>query len=78
MASEEQIRELAYSIWEKEGCPEGKDAEHYYRAKIMLEEQEAASSTAIEPPFPPASTLQPPSAPKPVGRHTGTRRPKKA
>ena len=46
MASNEQIRELAYFIWKKEGCPEGKIREHYYRAKKIFEEQEAASSTA--------------------------------
>ena len=41
MATEEQIRQLAYFIWEQEGCPEGKRLEHYYRAKQILEEQEA-------------------------------------
>jgi hypothetical protein len=41
MATEEQIRELAYAIWDKEGCPEGKHLEHYFRAKQTLEEQEA-------------------------------------
>ncbi|MBI2853343.1 MAG: DUF2934 domain-containing protein [Chloroflexi bacterium] len=42
MATEEQIRELAYNIWEQEGRPDGKDQEHYYSAKRMLEEREAA------------------------------------
>ena len=39
---DEKIRSLAYAIWEQEGRPEGKDLEHYYRAKQILEEQEAA------------------------------------
>lgn len=43
MVTEEQIRELAYSIWEQEGRPEGRDQEFYFRAKQMLEEQETAS-----------------------------------
>ncbi|MDP2932468.1 MAG: DUF2934 domain-containing protein [Chloroflexota bacterium] len=73
MVTEEQIRELAYSIWEKEGCPEGKDAEHYFRAKQMLEEREAAASPAKES-VPPASMPQPPPAPRPAGK----RRSKKA
>jgi hypothetical protein len=33
MVTEEQIRELAHAIWEEEGRPEGKDVEHYFRAK---------------------------------------------
>ena len=77
MVTEEQIRELAYAIWEQEGRPEGKDLEYYFRAKQMLEEREAASPPAKES-LPPASTLQPPSVPKPIERHTGKRRSKKA
>jgi hypothetical protein len=42
MATEEQIKNLAYAIWEQEGRPEGKHLEHYFRAKQILEEQEAA------------------------------------
>jgi len=38
MITEEQIRELAYAIWEQEGRLEGKDQEYYFRAKQMLEE----------------------------------------
>ena len=77
MVTEEQIRELAYAIWEQEGRPEGKDLEYYFRAKQMLEDREAASSPAKEP-VPPASALQPPLAPKPIDRHGGKRRPMKA
>ena len=77
MVTEEQIRELAYAIWEQEGRPEGRDLNYYFRAKQILEEREAASSTANEPPVPPASTLQTPSAP-PAERHTRKRRSKKA
>ncbi len=42
MATEEQIRDLAHAIWEQEGRPEGKHLEHYFRAKQILQEQEAA------------------------------------
>ena len=52
MATEEQIRALAYTIWEQEGCPEGKGEDHYYRAKQILEEQEATSGVNFEPPPP--------------------------
>ena len=59
MATEEQIRALAYTIWEQEGCPEDKGEEHYYRAKQILEEQEATRSVNFEPP-PPVINLPPP------------------
>lgn len=42
MAIEEEIKELAYTIWEKEGRPVGRELEHYLRAKQILEEQKAA------------------------------------
>jgi hypothetical protein len=42
MATEQQIKELAYALWEEEGRPEGKDMEHYFRAKQILEQREAA------------------------------------
>lgn len=53
MPTEEQIRELAYAIWQQEGRPEGKDAEHYFRARQILEQQETAK--VIELPEHPAS-----------------------
>ena len=59
MATEEQIRALAHTIWEQEGCPEGKSEEHYYRAKQILEGQEATSSKDFEPP-PAVINLPPP------------------
>jgi hypothetical protein len=49
MPTEEQIRELAYQMWEQEGRPEGKDVEHYFAAKQRLEEQEAAQARASRP-----------------------------
>jgi Protein of unknown function (DUF2934) len=60
MATEEQIRELAYNLWEKEGGPEGKDQEHYFRAKSILEDQEKASVIEL-PASPPHVELAPPT-----------------
>jgi hypothetical protein len=77
MTSEEQIKDLAYAIWDQDGRPEGRDLDYYFRAKQVLEEREAASSAAKEPPAPPTSILRPELAPKPVVRHAGKRRSKK-
>jgi sporulation protein YlmC with PRC-barrel domain len=40
LVTEEHIKELAYSIWESENRPGGKDLEHYYRAEEILKGQE--------------------------------------
>ncbi len=56
MVTEQQIKDLAYAIWEKEGRPEGKDLEHYFQARQILEERqessliELASSTKAKSP----------------------------
>ena len=50
MATDEQIKELAHSIWEQEGRPNGKDVEHYFRAKQMLEERESSQVIELAPP----------------------------
>jgi hypothetical protein len=39
LSPEEQIRGLAYAIWEREGRPAGRDAEHYFRAERILSVQ---------------------------------------
>lgn len=45
MISEEAIRMRSYYIWISDGCPEGKDLEHWQRAKRELE-SEGRSSVA--------------------------------
>jgi hypothetical protein len=41
---DEQIREIAYRIWQEEGCPAGSEVEHWLKAqsiwrKTSLEKQ---------------------------------------
>jgi len=47
MGREDEIRLIAYSIWEEESCPDGRDCEHWFRAEAIWEEQakKAAKST---------------------------------
>lgn len=36
---DEEIRQLAYRLWQEEGCPDGYDVKHWLRAEtIWLEE----------------------------------------
>ena len=36
IADEEAIRHRAYAIWEAEGCPHGRDVDHWYRARAEV------------------------------------------
>ena len=38
MAKEDEIRLIAYSLWEQEGCIDGKDCEHWYQAELIWQE----------------------------------------
>lgn len=46
----QRIARRAYEIWEREGCPTGRDAEHWHRAEaeIAREEAEAAQQRPAE------------------------------
>jgi hypothetical protein len=67
-ATEQQIKELAYAIWEEEGCPEGKDLEHYFRAKQILEEPQASSLVKLRA-SPISKFPRPPAADVPPGQY---------
>lgn len=49
MTDEERVRQLAYSIWEAEGRPEGQQQHHWDRAlKIVAAEQAAGNEAELE------------------------------
>jgi hypothetical protein len=60
MATEEQIKSVAYAIWEQQGRPEGKHLEHYLRAKQILEGSEAIRPIELAPPPQVAELASPP------------------
>jgi hypothetical protein len=67
MATDEQIRAEAYNIWDEEGRPDGKDVEHYLRAKKILEDQEAIRIMELAPVPPTIQLAQPPkNIPRPA------------
>lgn len=39
MEREDEIRLIAYRIWEEEGCLDGYDCEHWFRAEVIWEQQ---------------------------------------
>jgi septal ring-binding cell division protein DamX len=49
MSDEQRIRELAYQIWEAEGCPDGEQDRHWSLASRL-----ASEAVRAETPTPPA------------------------
>ena len=52
MGKEDEIRIIAYSIWEQEGSCDGHDCEHWLKAEVIWEEKQKqkaiVKSTKIE------------------------------
>jgi hypothetical protein len=46
MAKEDEIRVIAYQIWEQEGCCDGRDLEHWIRAEIVWTERQKPAKPA--------------------------------
>jgi len=41
--TEDEIRELAYQLWQEDGCPEGRAEEHWAKARALLSRSERKS-----------------------------------
>jgi Protein of unknown function (DUF2934) len=46
MGREDEIRLVAYRIWEEEGCPNGRDCEHWYRAEAIWGQEQNPEMTS--------------------------------
>jgi hypothetical protein len=44
LGREDEIKLIAYSKWEEEGCAHGRDCEHWYRAESIWEQQQNQKS----------------------------------
>jgi hypothetical protein len=40
MGRDDEIKLIAYNIWEQEGCRDGYDCEHWVRAEAIWEQQQ--------------------------------------
>jgi hypothetical protein len=45
---EQQIRKRAHQIWEEEGCPQGREREHWERAEREINARDAGDQGARE------------------------------
>lgn len=46
---DEQIRELAYRIWQEEGYPQGYEVQHWLKAETIWLKEHRAKSTPTKP-----------------------------
>ena len=46
MAREDEVRLIAYAIWEEEGYSHGRDTEHWFRAEAIWEERQKPEAAA--------------------------------
>ncbi len=62
------VAEIAYELWEQEGCPQGKEWEHWFRAETMLASaaKPAPAKKAAAPKKPAAATKPKVAAAKPA------------
>ncbi len=48
MGREDEIKLIAYTIWEEEGCIDGHDCEHWYRAEVIWQQQQEEKTKAAK------------------------------
>lgn len=71
---QQRIRDRAYAIWVEEGCPHGRDTDHWLQAERDI----AVSLTDTAPAALATAMDTEPAAPKPKRARTGTATPKAA
>jgi len=49
MDRETEIRQIAYQLWEKEGRPQGRDLEHYFKAEAIYKQRHGAVASRSRP-----------------------------
>lgn len=61
--SDEAVKERAYHIWVREGCPHGRDFEHWVQAQVELEaEHQAGNGVGARKAAPRAAAAKAPKA----------------
>ncbi len=74
-ASTEEVARIAYSLWEQEGRPSGRDQEHWLKAEAQLravaaeagkKQAPATAAAKVTAPVPPVKVAAPALASKPA------------
>ena len=48
MVKEDEIRTIAYRLWEQEGCCDGHDCEHWLKAEVIWKEKQKINVLSID------------------------------
>ena len=51
MNADEEIRQIAYRLWQEEGCPDGQEVQHWLRAQLIWEETNRPQSKPKSSPY---------------------------
>jgi hypothetical protein len=49
MTTDEEVRQLAYRLWQDEGCPDGHELQHWLRAETIWLEEHRPQSKPKQP-----------------------------
>jgi hypothetical protein len=48
MGREDEVRLIAYRIWGEEGCCDGHDCEHWFRAEVIWEQEQKNKAVSTD------------------------------
>ncbi|MGE5477056.1 MAG: DUF2934 domain-containing protein [Bacteroidales bacterium] len=60
MSADQEIKDLAYKLWQDAGSPDGRDQEFWYAAEVQVKAAKPAKAKAAAP-----KASKPKAAPKP-------------
>jgi hypothetical protein len=67
MAKQDEVKLIAFRIWQDDGCCDGRDMEHWLRAEAVWEQQQRkpeAVAATVKKPFESAKSVNHPSRKK--------------
>jgi hypothetical protein len=77
MGREDEIRVIAYTIWEEDGCCEGHDVEHWLMAETIWQGKQSKATATPSPVKAPAKQKAGPSSQKTTAKRRHNAAPKK-
>lgn len=48
MQRENEVKQIAYHIWEEQGHPDGRDLEHWLKAEVVWQEKQRPAGPSLQ------------------------------